>query len=73
MKHSRFEQEVTERYAFVKLIDQKDKFWQGRVIRFPNPKHSVECRYGKSIGVVCRDLSEKGLRKQLDALIQEHK
>ena len=59
----------THAFTLLMLNEDGDK-WEGRVVRYPHPTPQ-ELTLGEDCGPTCRADSEKGLKIQLDAIVNE--
>jgi len=70
MSETKHMQEVRENYVFtLRMTKVSAEQWQGQVVRYPRSKRSVV--WGKACGTLCHADSENGLKKKLDAIINE--
>jgi hypothetical protein len=64
--------EPRKNYMFTLLMTKvSEEKWEGQVLRFPHPKQQ-SAAWGKTCGTLCHADSEDGLKKQLDAVVNEY-
>lgn len=72
MSETKHMQEVRENYVFtLRMTKVSEEQWEGEVVRYPHFKQQ-SVAWGKTCGTLCHANSEDGLKKQLDAIVNEY-
>ncbi len=72
MSETKHMQQLRENYVFtLRMRKVSEKQWEGEVVRYPRSKQQSVV-WGKACGTLCHADSEKGLKKQLDAIVNEY-
>ena len=72
MSETKHKQEVRENYVFtLRMTKVSDDQWEGEVVRYPRSKQESVV-WGKACGILCHADCEDGLKKQLDAIVNEY-
>lgn len=63
--------ELRKKHAFTFHMREDEGKWVGQVWRFPHPLQQ-QTAWGQPCGTTCQADSEDGLRRQLNAIINEY-